>query len=367
MSQQNQMQRRPNEQLATGGSFTTAHAATEALRKAQEIYNLVSPASSVAEIPEGCAVVLSQVLVDLSTGQKDNKTVYTSGDVYPTDGGKFGLSKAPLFKIAAALGVSWVHSARVDNGRNPLYVQWTVVGVYKSFDGQILQIRGNKQMDLREGSKQIDGKSPNQVKQMRQFILEHAESKAKLRAIGDLVQRSYTLEQLKKPFVVAKMAFNGRTNDPRLKELFAGKIADAYLGGTTALYGGGHAQVPQLMGPPPVGSVDDDDDGYDYDTGEVLDTAGEQVSQKPASSAQPRQPQGEASGFKIPGGNAKGTLLENAADRDLAYWHNRIGKDLNEGTSRDADRDRDLWDALGAEINRRAGGKGEQQELGGKL
>lgn len=403
MSQQNQG--------PTSGSFTDARAATEALRRASEYCNLVSPATSVSEIPPGCAILISQVLVDLTWGEikdrygktaKDKDGVpkmgYTSGDVYPVDGGKLALSKAPMYRIGAALGISWVDSYRIDDCRAPHWCRWLVVGQYKSFDMQPVWVRGNKQEDLREGSSRIRGKSPEQTEKMRETIQERAESGAKLRAIADILPRSYTLEQIKKPFVVARLMFNGRTEDPRLKMMFAEKIADAYLGAGTALYGAaGHQQLPQLprqntprlLSAPPVGSASDDSGEWDVETGEVRDTHGEsthaqraeappanparQGEAKPAeragSAAAKPQQGGARSGLVMPFGRSKDLAIEDAPQRDLEWMANNIGEKLYHGESRYPEKDEPFHKALLNEIARResASRGAERQDFGGKL
>src|SRR6185295_13684583 len=161
-------------------------------------------------------------------------------------------------------------------------------------------IVGEKEMDLREGSAQVQAlwdrykakkaaferkgwKTPNeptgQIREMRLHILGHAETKAQLRAIRSLgIKTSYTVEELRKPFVVARLMWTGQTDDPQLRGIFAEKIADSMLSGRRALFGqGGESFAPNRSGPaplklagaPPVGSValDEDDDGYGDDRG----------------------------------------------------------------------------------------------------
>jgi hypothetical protein len=339
-------------------------------------------------MPEGCTVAISSVTVDLASTKNGNFTNYTSGDVYDVGLGKLGLSKTVLQKIGAAVGVSWdpVSSGRVDDGSDPHYCRWRAVGRYRAFDGTSQLLVAEKEMDLRNGSAQLEalweryetkkrfakpGKEPKspegQVREMRLHIQAHAESKAQLRALRSLgIKTSYTHEELEKPFYVAKVSFTGRSDDPALRSMFAEKIADSFLDSQRAMYGAQpvvqvRSPTMRLVSPPPVGSVPADDSGeYDLDTGEVREPAqprDQGEDRKPARAARGQQNSG-ATGFVIPGGHARGTPLSEAADKDIAYWAGRIERGLNEGTAQNEPRDRALLDALSAEIRKRAGGAG---------
>jgi hypothetical protein len=119
--------------------------------------------------------------------------------------------------------------------------------------------------------------------------LRHAETKAKLRAIASMgVKRSYKPSELGKPFAVARLMFDGHSEDPVLRREFALMKARRAIDGRAALYGGdAPRRLPAFRGhqPPPPGSVVDDPDdlgGADYDT------SGTDVP--PVSSAAPAQP-----------------------------------------------------------------------------
>lgn len=249
-------------------SYREGSAANEALRRAMEQAHLVSPATTVGELPAGCVLALSQVVID-----PDTETYNLAG--------KRGLGKPALDRIAAAAGISWhpAECGRLDDGSNTHYCHYKAVGSYRSFDGSRQVVSGEVEMDMREGSPQVDeirtkaeeatdakrraeGGS-RQILEMRKFLLRHAESKAKNRAIRELgLRTSYSPEELAKPFVVAKVMFIGHSDDPEIRREFARATATAFLSGTATLYpsapqlpsrhvSGGHA-------PPPVGS-----DAYD--------------------------------------------------------------------------------------------------------
>lgn len=258
------MQRQPDHALAIGGTFRDPAALTAKLAEIQQHYHLVAPATSCGQLPEGCGVALSVVTVDID---RETYPVGGGGDDDGTRrGGMRGLGKSVLDRIAAASGISWdpILSRRLDSGRDPRYCHFKAVGRYRQFDGSIVEIADEKEMDLRDGSPQVvaleerarkkNRSAATQVRELRLHILGHAVSKARLRAIRSLgIRTSYSAEELQKPFVIAKFVWTGQTDDPELRRAFALKQADAMIGGTRALYGGAPALPPPAI------------DAHDYD------------------------------------------------------------------------------------------------------
>lgn len=362
-SAENPEPRAPSALAKVTGTFMQPAQVNERLQFAAEQLNLVSPATAVGALPEGCGIALNAVVVNT---QHETYNVGTKSQP------KLALSKSALDRVAASMGVSWIpeECVRVDDGSDPHYVHFRVAGKYRAFDGQVQTITANKEMDLRDGSPaivqieaEVDKHNQNpqnkwkrdkvsQIRQLRSKILEHAETKAKLRAVRSLgVRGSYTPQELQKPFICARIMFTGQTQDPELKKLFAEKTADAFLAGTHTLYGGSHAPIhpsrqlaAEAHSPPPLGSggpldIEDlpsDEGGED----EPIDTEGESTAAAAVSGEE----------FTIPGGRNKGTALHDASDADLSYWAERIGSELDAGRSRDPERDTALHHALCEEI-----------------
>jgi len=303
----------PDSVTVVGQSLASAATVTEALRSQAQVAHLVTPSTACGSLPEGCEVAISVVHVDPNAG---------AGEVYPVAGNKLGLAKVALDKIGAAAGVTWdaTLSGRLDDGRDPRYCHFRAVGYARNFDGSIRTITGEKEMDLRDGSPQVEaleervrekaarakreGKAPSaedaskQIREMRLHILGHAETKAKLRAIRSLgIKSSYTPTELAKPFAVARLMWTGRSADPELRRAFALKQADALIGATSMLYGGGPteprelgaaaqpsppASAPRLHSAPPIGSIPEDDDSIETDWSYGNPDAGESdASQSP--------------------------------------------------------------------------------------
>lgn len=257
------------------GAASDPQAVTAKLRELSEQYHLVSPATSCPALPEGCGVAISLVHVDPDPDPyKGPKEVY---DV----GGRLGLSGTTLDRVAAAAGLSWdpVRSGRLDDGRDPHYCHFRAVGTVRNFDGSERTVSGEVEIDARDGSPQIEeiiekakrGRNgprdpANQIRELRKFLLRHAESKARNRAIACMgVKRSYAPNELQKPFAVARIMWTGETSDPELRrEAFLARQA-AMSGSAAMLYGQAQPRaLPASTGhaPPPVGAVRDTD-GYE--------------------------------------------------------------------------------------------------------
>lgn len=271
-------------------------AVTARLAELSQSFHLVSPATAVDVLPPGFGVAISVVRIDPSTEKNG------PGDVVPI-GGKLMLSANSLARVAASAGIDWdpTRSGRLDNGRDPHYCHFRAVGFVRNFDGSIRTLTGEVEVDAREGSPQIDeirakaekrrvehpdwdnDGGASQILELRKFLLRHAERKAKNRAIVDMgVKRSYTPEEIKRPFAVARLMWTGQSDDPELRRTFAVMGAERMLSGTAALYGAPQAPalptpaahaaraLPPFTGhaPPPVGAVGDDPSdygGYDFD------------------------------------------------------------------------------------------------------
>lgn len=333
------------------GSYADTNAVNARLEYAAKHCNLVTPAPVCGTLPLGYEVAMSVVHLDKEDG-------------YPVSGG-LAPSRVALDKIATALGIDWDvdRSKRLDDGSDPRYCHWRAVGTVRGFDNTSQTFPGNKEMDLREGSDQALQLKPGELKMQRKFIMAHAETKARLRAIRSLgVAGSYPPEKFKKPFVVAKLMFTGRVpGNPALEAEFAKMQAAKSLG----LYGAesappappalGVAAVsvpagqaptapPALHAPPPRKIIDappPSPAGRTNRQGSPPQTA---AGASPASS-----------GYTIPGGRNEDQPIEEAATEDLEYWSGRIQGKLDAGTtpSNFVAKDTAIAEAMRAEMERR--------------
>ena len=365
------------------GEHTNAQELQGIMEWAKHNANLVAPSPAVGTLPEGFAVSLSVIHVDPQ-----------SDDVYDVGGGKLGLSKSPLQRISTASGVSWdaQMSRRLDDGSDPHYCHYRAVGSVEQFDGTELQIVGDKEMDLRSRSAQVEtlweryhaakaqwdsGRSrrkyppkepTGQIREMRLHLLSHAQTKAQLRAIRSLgVKTGYSSEELAKPFVIARLMFTGRSSDPALQRELSMMVAARHLGGRRALYGGSPDQ-PYALSPPrrvhqpppvaqaaPAAVAEHPPPPVSSDSN-IVD---EPPDSDPAPAAPAPQQQSSAgpSGLTIPFGDSRGTPIEDADDKDLEWCVKAIATKLASGESPPRFRagDEALVAGMRAELDRRRG------------
>lgn len=270
------------------GTLVDSSELNKRLAKAAEQYNLISPATSVGNLPMGIAISITVVPVNIEA------------DTYNLQG-KFGLSKHVLDKIAMQLGISWDarQSGRLDDGSDPRYCSYRVVGSYLSLDARELFVSGEKELDLRDGSPQVLALQEqarrkaqrdraevrdiqDQLSELRLHIMSHCATKARNRAIRTFgVKAAYTESELQRPFVAVRPMFTGHSDDPVIRQLFAQRIAEQFLGGKRALYGSSpNAPVAQPLErrppPPRAGGLDDDD---------FVDARGEPMDERDADRA----------------------------------------------------------------------------------
>lgn len=252
----------------------------------EDEYNILAPTVHMdGGLPAGTRLVVTEVKINPDASRTGPK------EVFPLPGGALLVGKPGLDKIANAAGVSWDNEERKDPRNHPHYVEAFVAGTITDFDGSTRKITGSKTVDLRQDAgggipgKDYDeittkNKSPDrQLMEARKFIAEIAFSKAKNRAIASAlgIKRSYTADELKKPFIIPKLALD--TSDPAARELAMANAA----GATAAMYGAKAADVveaefeeaavaPTEDAPPSPMEPPSMDEPHDQETGEVRDT-----------------------------------------------------------------------------------------------
>ncbi len=173
-----------------------------------------------------------------------------SKEVYKQRGGGLSLSAIAFKKLGDAIGIQWVpeECGRTDDGKDPDYVCYRMTGLVKALDGTWRKIIGDKEIRMsviieeltdsyREKAQKYlhdpkDGpdfcksypdpevwiaeKVRQDALQMRKHMLARAQSGALARATKALgIRETYTLEELKKPFVFPKLVFSPDPNHPQ--------------------------------------------------------------------------------------------------------------------------------------------------------
>lgn len=223
----------------------TGDPVTAALTAYREGCNVLAPVVHMPELPAGTRIVVSLVKVDPSKEARET---------FPIAGGDLLLGKVALSRISQAAGVSWTSTRRVDDGKHPHLYQAEVKGYVTDFTGRRREVADQKTIDLREDAgggipgKDFDeivtkaekgNRDPSgQLMEARKFIAEIATSKAKNRAIADVlgIKRSYTKEELSRPFAVPQL-----TLDPNDREARA--LIQANAGGAQEALFGARAKV----------------------------------------------------------------------------------------------------------------------------
>lgn len=345
------------------GNLTDPNAIRERLQRASEHFNLIGSAT-IASLPLGCEVAINAVRIDKS-------------EAYDVGFSKNGLSRVAVDKIANAAGVQVVRSTCLRSERRLCEYQVTVS--MRRFDGTEVYSTASRTIDLREGSETLrvmraKAKSKNkdveqQVGEILFHLAGHAETKARLRATRPLLGlRTYTADELARPFIVPCLMFTGRVpGNPRMENMFAAAIATSFLGNRAAMFGQASQQpgvamllqgpsAPPLLsaasgpyGGPSTGNVGD----LNYDAED--DGDGFEPPTAPAAPAPPPRA-GDPARIFMPGKKgAPPIFVKDASDDDLAYWSGRLQKALADGTSQNVDRDTVTMLTIKAQINTRAG------------
>ena len=252
---------------STGAVFDSVDILAQAMVSLGEKHNIIVPGGAVgAKLPMLYAAALSFVFVDI---EKETYEIQGRSDR--------GLSKPVLDRIASASGVRWNPHlcGRVDNGSHPHFVEYQAAGTVLQMDGTERMICASKRIDLRgekgtpestwgsdtqELARIAAGKNPPkepwpQISQQRQQILSLAESKAKNRAIRSLgVRTAYSIKDIEKGFVVVRLQFTGRSDNPELEHEVGLMIAHQAISSQSMLYGApehrglpaGPARVPKV-------------------------------------------------------------------------------------------------------------------------
>lgn len=230
---------------------------TTQLAAFQANFNVLSPAISISEFAPGYGANLAVVRIDPTVDMKKygrGTDVYHSASIMGAD--ERALGKVGLLKIAQAAGIQWDpnHCRRMDDGRVPLYWRWQYFGWVRTHDGQLTPVSGSRELDLRDGSAEMKRMTAPQLPGARAAGNELCETKAMLRAIRTLgLKQSYTLDELKKPFLIVRFSFVPDMSDPEIKKL----VTERALFGTGALYP--HAALPAPSAAQLNPDIDDDE------------------------------------------------------------------------------------------------------------
>lgn len=220
------------------GTFTTTEDANRALRDAAEVGWLLTPSQQMANLLDGCALVITAYRADV---QRDT---FADDD----DPARRVPGKTLLDQVARDLGVSWIaeHCKRTDDQRSPYRRSYQAAGKIREFDLSWRGIQAHGEVDITVGSaleqkllKKLGvQKGRLDIERRRAFVTSHADTAARLRAIRGLGLRdTYLPTELAKPFFCARITFDGKSDNPETQARFDQAVVDAFVPAANALYG----------------------------------------------------------------------------------------------------------------------------------
>lgn len=249
----------------------------ERIRQLRTEAHVLSPAVTAASIPEHIKINTVVEVIDTSFDAKTGrgKDVYYQASIHKSQkkGDSFeplevSLNAQAIKRLLTAMGVSVTHSEELPTG-NANHWKWQSRGKVRDFDGSWRDLPpGTAEIDLRDGSAQIGewtkeawaareaesekkaatlaekdrwkakpkpigGWSGDRVMNARRFGLRLAEAKS-LNALGRNIglQQIYSIDELKKPFVIFRATFDPDMSDPTIKQM----VTAAELGAINQLY-----------------------------------------------------------------------------------------------------------------------------------
>lgn len=230
----------PAPQIPTG-LISDPAALSNQLTTLRQHYHVMSPAISVSQMAPGFGANLAVVQIDTTVVFNKDRTsasgpdTYYSASIHSKDENKRSLRKEGILKLGQAIGVQWVpeHCRRTDNRKDPYLWSWQYFGAVRTHDGQVMPLQGSYELDLRDGSATARSMTGNQLPKARQNGNEVCETKAMLRALRTLgIQQAYTVDELKKPFLIVRFSFTPDMADPAIKAL----VTQQAMSGIGALY-----------------------------------------------------------------------------------------------------------------------------------
>jgi hypothetical protein len=217
--------------------ITTPSQFEQAIQKWTGNYNLLSAFTQITGLAAQHGIIASVVKINPDPSKGGPGEVYDGLPFLDKDKREVAIAKLGLRKIADAAGIS-TPTIRTDPRTIPNYWEFKCVASYRGIDGTIVTREATAEWDLRDGSPRLKGWTANQISEGRKNGLRNAETRAINAAIREFgVKQKYTQEELRKPFLVLRVAFQPDLSDPEQRRL----VAENAMRGTSTLYGGGPA------------------------------------------------------------------------------------------------------------------------------
>ena len=261
----------------------------ERINEVREHVNLIMPMQVVPVIPPLRAVALNIVVIDSAVNAKgQGREVYRDQRFCEDDEVAFG--KIALLKFMGAAGITVASSHRIDDVKDPNYVNWPVTLEGEDLTGMPMRNTASKEVDLRDGApdtmkpeyderlKRRTGKlvamDATAVADKRRHIQSNAETKALLRCLRSFphlaIPQKVKVKELAKPYLIPRLVADLDPNHPGDRELLARQA----MGLNRRLYGEPSSHAAPALAAAPAGAViettvvgDDTPDGDQRETG----------------------------------------------------------------------------------------------------
>lgn len=214
----------------TPAVITTPSEYRDAMTRWAGHYNILTAFTNLSGLAPQHGIVASVVQINPDPSKNGPGEVY---DGLPfLKGGEVALAKIGLRKIADCGGIN-TETIRTDPRTFPYYWEVKAIATYTGIDGRMVRREATVEWDLRDGSPRMKGWTPAQVEENRKNGLRNCETRAINAAIRECgVKQKYTRQELAKPFLVIRVAFQPDMADPAQRRL----VAEHALRGTSALY-----------------------------------------------------------------------------------------------------------------------------------
>lgn len=225
----------PKQELAKRTeTITTPTQFEAAIAKWTGNYNLLTPFTQITGLAPKHGIIASVVKISPDPAKGGAGEVYDGLPFLDKQKGEVALAKIGLRKIAEGAGIS-ITTTRTDPRTILFLWEFKAIATYRGIDGTVVTREATAEWDLRDGSPRLKGWRPDQVSEGRKNGLRNAETRAINAAIREFgIKQKYTQQELAKPFLVIRVAWQPDPNSPDDMRL----VGENAMRGTSTLYGG---------------------------------------------------------------------------------------------------------------------------------
>lgn len=217
--------------------ITSGEQFQEALARFEKIYNVLTPFASIGGLAPQHAIFHTVIAINPDPAAKQ---VYDGVDngrrlLQYIKPGEVALAKNGLRSIASGLGISIKLIHLSDGGAIRHFYHVKAIAAYRGLDGSWEVREASEVWDLRDGSDRMRGWTVNQIGEGRKHGMRQCEAhaiNAAIRECGCGVKQTYSIEELKKPFVAFRVNFVPDANNAEQMRI----VTENAMRGASALF-----------------------------------------------------------------------------------------------------------------------------------